>query len=550
MKKNILKINLLFVLFLFIAPLYASTLVNEAKYSPENMDFIFYADVDSIRSFLKKKGVNEDEILDLLGNSKGQTNKNHDIFNKLIKNITKVMILGETDKLQKNDELFIIAGIREYSSDISLLLKGMKSRTIAGETVYSADNKGKIYLLKTDKIIIIGSEPYLTHYLTSRKSGKIAGNQLILDHITGLKDKDVFVHIPMSTNMKKKFDGAVAKGKQLGSGLDANVFVQAIRNLQSITVSTSLYDNLSINIGFVAGNRVDGERLTMLSHFTIVGVSFIVPFADKILKSFAKKGLDLTPEQLSDFQLLIGRIETSKIKNGVSIDFRLNDEETKSFVAYINKQIKEEKIKKEKERKKHIIAEFFKSVNAGELKNVESLIPQIGDVNVRNSKGKTALHIACLSGRSKMVELLLKNGANVNIIDQSGKLSPLHEAVMSGNKLIVAFLLEKGAMKDVADNYGNTPLHLAVKSVNTGIIKLLIISGCNVNVKTLDKITPIHLAAGIGNLEIVKELIRAGEKVDVRDYYGETPADKARSKEHKDVYLYLQQYTQNKDMKI
>lgn len=43
------------------------------------------------------------------------------------------------------------------------------------------------------------------------------------------------------------------------------------------------------------------------------------------------------------------------------------------------------------------------------------------NLNARNNKGQTALHIACTTGNEDMINLLLQNGANVNVLDDKGK---------------------------------------------------------------------------------------------------------------------------------
>lgn len=56
-----------------------------------------------------------------------------------------------------------------------------------------------------------------------------------------------------------------------------------------------------------------------------------------------------------------------------------------------------------------------------------------------------------------MVDLLLKNGANVNIGDYYGR-SPIYMAARNGNKNIVQMLISKGADVNLADDTKETPL--------------------------------------------------------------------------------------------
>ena len=107
--------------------------------------------------------------------------------------------------------------------------------------------------------------------------------------------------------------------------------------------------------------------------------------------------------------------------------------------------------------------------NLGNLKMAQLLIEQGAQVNLSSDYGRTALSYA-ISGwnRSvKMVELLVNNGADIN--ERTAKkdgfytLRPLTLATLYGGAEIVHFLLEKGAQgieeaKIFAKNQGNNAM--------------------------------------------------------------------------------------------
>ena len=62
------------------------------------------------------------------------------------------------------------------------------------------------------------------------------------------------------------------------------------------------------------------------------------------------------------------------------------------------------------------LTEAERLLKSGELK---------GGIDVANSDGLTALHQACIDDNEKLVEWLLKNGANINCKDNEGW-TPLH----------------------------------------------------------------------------------------------------------------------------
>ena len=72
---------------------------------------------------------------------------------------------------------------------------------------------------------------------------------------------------------------------------------------------------------------------------------------------------------------------------------------------------------------------------------------------------ETPLLAACLNGDIRMVELLIFNGADVNLSDLNGY-TPLHVACEEGYTEIAQFLIEKNADPFLKDNNGKKPLNL------------------------------------------------------------------------------------------
>lgn len=62
------------------------------------------------------------------------------------------------------------------------------------------------------------------------------------------------------------------------------------------------------------------------------------------------------------------------------------------------------------------------------------ILLEIGaDVNIENKDNETALHIATIIGREEIVELLIKNGCELNRRDKNGK-SALDAAIEKGTQ--------------------------------------------------------------------------------------------------------------------
>lgn len=105
------------------------------------------------------------------------------------------------------------------------------------------------------------------------------------------------------------------------------------------------------------------------------------------------------------------------------------------------------------------------------------------DINVNNFDGFTCLHVACLHGRTDIVKILIKNGANVNLVTKKG-LAALHLACQTQRKEIVKALLETNQCNiNLQDLRGNTSLHYACHENNQRIVELLVKNGANCSIK-------------------------------------------------------------------
>ncbi|XP_076233940.1 BRCA1-associated RING domain protein 1 [Calliopsis andreniformis] len=113
------------------------------------------------------------------------------------------------------------------------------------------------------------------------------------------------------------------------------------------------------------------------------------------------------------------------------------------------------------------------------------------DINKRNEKGETRLHIACLKENESYVKTLLAAGANPNTKDNANW-TPLQEVV----------------------NYGYS-----------NICKLLLECGASPNTPGSENRTALHEAAIKNRLEEAKMLLQYSAKRDVYDEHGKRPID-------------------------
>jgi uncharacterized protein len=87
----------------------------------------------------------------------------------------------------------------------------------------------------------------------------------------------------------------------------------------------------------------------------------------------------------------------------------------------------------------------------GDIPYLNYLLAAQADPNLRDNKGETAMLIAAGNGRSDLLEILKKHGANVNLANASGE-TPLIRAVQHRDLATVRTLLSEGADPDQSDN--------------------------------------------------------------------------------------------------
>ena len=109
---------------------------------------------------------------------------------------------------------------------------------------------------------------------------------------------------------------------------------------------------------------------------------------------------------------------------------------------------------------------------------IQALLELGADVNVRDYKGKTALHRAATAGFLASMEVLLSHGAAIDASDEKGD-TPLCDAVRAGRVEAVALLLERGANPTAQNHKGATPVTVAkrLRKRETAEIAELLASG-------------------------------------------------------------------------
>ena len=109
--------------------------------------------------------------------------------------------------------------------------------------------------------------------------------------------------------------------------------------------------------------------------------------------------------------------------------------------------------------------------------------------------GRAALHYAA-ERDVFCVEILLENGANINVGDGNQD-TPLHWATFKNNLDCVKLLLQRGADVDPEDFNSDTPLSWAARKGHYDIINVLLDYNADTHVLNYKENTPLLQAAGI-----------------------------------------------------
>ncbi|KAJ7609590.1 hypothetical protein DFH06DRAFT_1308876 [Mycena polygramma] len=131
------------------------------------------------------------------------------------------------------------------------------------------------------------------------------------------------------------------------------------------------------------------------------------------------------------------------------------------------------------------------------------------DVNTRQGPNGSALRAASARGHTRIVQLLLKRGADVNMEEVSG--NALQAASTRGHAEIVQLLLENGANVNV-NAVSNKALHAASAGVQLSVAtaQLLPKNEAGVNAKGGEFSSALKAASARGHTEIVNLLLRHG----------------------------------------
>ena len=111
----------------------------------------------------------------------------------------------------------------------------------------------------------------------------------------------------------------------------------------------------------------------------------------------------------------------------------------------------------------HIMVRCYSSTSntEEEIKKIISELCDMGeDINAKNNKGDTPLHVAAEGNLYTVIRMLVDHGADINAKNNRGD-TPLHVAVEGNRNFAVSHLVKAGADLKAKNNERKTPLHIA-----------------------------------------------------------------------------------------
>ncbi|KAF5284185.1 hypothetical protein FQR65_LT00185 [Abscondita terminalis] len=167
---------------------------------------------------------------------------------------------------------------------------------------------------------------------------------------------------------------------------------------------------------------------------------------------------------------------------------------------------------------------IFRAVVNLQHNAVELLISNGATVDVADVHGKNVLHLAAACGNLQSMQTILKHmDAKAASALDNQKLTALHWACYSGSTNCVSFLLDQNIFKTMSGNVFS-PVHCAIIGAKQCLEALCEHYGTDIiNLKDARNRTPLHIAALHGQIDCAKYLLEKGAEVDCKDANGRTP---------------------------
>jgi len=195
---------------------------------------------------------------------------------------------------------------------------------------------------------------------------------------------------------------------------------------------------------------------------------------------------------------------------------------------------------------------LMRAAQQDKVKLMQALIRHGADPNFQSrEQRRTALMVAAFSGNHEAVKTLRLFEASYDLYDSS-HLTAVHWAVDSGNMDLMEYILADGANIECADTQGWTPLHRTalVGTRTEGVCEVLIRYGAKLDRLDKDMKTPLMNATISNKGQIAQILVSRGADIFVANKDGRTVYDLACALERKGIWMLLEDIVKAQKMEI
>lgn len=155
---------------------------------------------------------------------------------------------------------------------------------------------------------------------------------------------------------------------------------------------------------------------------------------------------------------------------------------------------------------------LHQAASSGDEATIDHLLKLNLWVDIYGENGVSPLMRASKNQLVSIMDKLIKNGADVNLIDDRGD-SPLHYLMMNlsdKNVLALTLLISSGASLEIKNHKGETPLLTAARWLNLSAVKLLIAAGADKAAINQNGETIMDIFRNAGDAKGLDELMALG----------------------------------------
>lgn len=166
-----------------------------------------------------------------------------------------------------------------------------------------------------------------------------------------------------------------------------------------------------------------------------------------------------------------------------------------------------------------------------------------GPTEVTGGKSQSlSIHEAALNNLTADIERMIAEGSDINLKDEDGRTALMY-ASFNGHSGIMQNLISKGAIVNQSDNYGRTALMFASSGPYPEAVRLLLKNQADPNlVDKEEHFTALMYAAAEGQTEIVKILLTFKADPRLKDIDGDNALTFARNNGHNEIVTLLQPF--------